>query len=72
MSKERHLDHKEIQKKLKPHSLRYEEIIRKSKNELNKKRNLQEVEESLGHPISYREKSKLLKDAANREAIAKI
>lgn len=30
------------------------------------------MEESLGHPISYREKSKLLKEAANREAIAKI
>lgn len=57
---------------MKPHSLRYEEIIRRSKEDLRKKRNLQSVDDSQNAPVSYREKSKMLKEAANREALAKL
>lgn len=63
---------------MKPHSLRYEEIIRRSKDELKRKRNLDPVNEydqgegGNGQPMSYRERSKMIKDATNRDLLAKI
>jgi hypothetical protein len=66
------VDHRDIRKNLKPHSLRYEEIIRKSKDDLRKKRNMNSVDDSENAPVSYRERSRMLKEAANREALAKL
>lgn len=51
--------------------MRYEEIIRRSKEDIRKKRALDGDEHSHG-PMSYRDKSKLLKEAQSREALAKI
>ncbi len=61
---------------MKSHSLRYEEIIRKSKDELKRKRRLDPVSEDTeqGEAVlpSIKERSRALRDASNRELLAKI